>query len=308
MRPYVNIDGRGQEYIVNGSEVRLMSFSSLDDAQQKALPVLGRNFLSAAYLMVDNDQQQFTLWQGQPSVSQDLRVAGPPTCSSSSVPTPSASKPTTNISEAVPLPSNGSLSKGAIAGVLIAALSIVATCFGIGYLLARKRSQKQRREVVDINKHSSMHPDSSPPLNFKAELPSDQQPPQEIPSGKGAGDDIPPYEMNGQTAAVEVSGEQKYALELPGDSQDALFAKELPGSEQSSRGSSTTWSMKELPATPTPRQVLPPLPPSLKANPGTKHQSTSGDGPPKMLSVASKEKPLPRYPEKRKNMVIETWI
>ena len=285
-----------------------MSFSSLDDAQQKALPVLGRNFLSAAYLMVDNDQQQFTLWQGQPSASQDLRAAGPPTCSNSGTPTPSASTSATNVSEAVPSPSNGSLSKGAITGVSIAALSIIATCFGIGYLLARKRSQKQRREVADLNKHSGMDSDSSPSSNHKAELPSDQQPPQEIPLGKGAEDEIPPYEMNGQTAAVEVSGEQKYALELPGNSQDVIFAKELPGSEPSSRNSSTTWSMKELPATPTPREVLPPLPPSLKAGSKSKHQTTSGDGPPKTLSVASKEKPLPRYPEKRKNLVIETWI
>ena len=252
-----------------------MGIYAFDEQTLNAMPALGRTFLSAAYMMVDDDKHQFTLWKGQPSTEQKLIASGPPTCTTSVAASPSvtlSSPPSATSSNAPPT----GLSKGVVSGISVSAVVMISACFAVGYFLARKRSRRhQGPQRENTSKHSSLG--SEQPLHFKPELSSDQQPPQEMSLGRHMGDAIPPYEMNGQSHATEMlgSGHEDYAIELPGSRVDC---PELQGSRRN-RG-----SMKTLPATPRPKKAPPvpmrpsPTSPKRKPLPGRAGDGRAGDG------------------------------
>ena len=66
MTPFVDIDRQGKRVVNEGKREFLMHAL----ADQPA--TLGRYFLTAAYLMVNHDSNSFTLWQANPTTSEDL--------------------------------------------------------------------------------------------------------------------------------------------------------------------------------------------------------------------------------------------
>ena len=290
IKPYVSINSAGQEYIVNGSDVRLTAFSSFDDEQVHVQGALGRPFFNSAYMMVENDQRQITLWLASSNESLDLRAVGPAKCVSSNAPSPTAR---TSDSAAASQISASGLSKGAISGVFVSVAVIIFARFSVGYFFARRQSKLQNdAEKDDTGKRSSL--DSDPPLHFKPELPSDREPPQETPQGKIAGDTISPYEMTGQGVALEMSAEQEHAIEMPSNYLDFATAMESPSSLRSSRTSKGP--MKELLGTLVDEE-MPILPPPPRASPKKAPLVSSlpliPRMPPSTLPVVPTRKPLP---------------
>lgn len=207
--PYIDIDSNGEEYIKNSSDVRLTAFSMGQQSGQNSISILGRSFLSAAYLMVDEEQKQFTLWQGAPSQEQNLVAVGQSLCSPSiTSPTPiSTATPTSS-----PPPSQKGLSKGAIVGVSVGAVGTTVALFGV-LLFAWKRKRTRSRghhKLTEKTEHTNqdlVHP--------KAELVADNHPPQEMPLGANHLDSALVFEKGGDARAAELP-EGHQTSEMPG--------------------------------------------------------------------------------------------
>lgn len=69
--PHVDIDPSTGAQVVNSTGPDLV-INSIQDINANDLPQLGRQFLSAAYLMVNMEADQFTLWSANPTSDQDL--------------------------------------------------------------------------------------------------------------------------------------------------------------------------------------------------------------------------------------------
>ena len=112
----------------NSSEVEVLIEDRPDDAPE--YPILGQPFLSAAYLMVDNDAQTFTLWESVPQAKTDLVAVAPSKCDSS---TSSTSTNTTSHG----LPRSTIIPVATIIPLVFISLVAVATY----YITLRRRSR-----------------------------------------------------------------------------------------------------------------------------------------------------------------------
>ena len=179
--PNIEITPEGQEVTSNYStyEVRL---ESLPATKSNDMPKFGRSLLSSAYLLVDNDHQQFTLWASQQSEISDLRELEPPACR------PSVAPPVPTSAQTPRLPLSSSTgsrpSQETIAGSVIGSLSAISFFCGACLLQKRRRRRQQERKqagpvidstYLDILSYSN------------AEMPSDWQPPQELPLVRSPG-------------------------------------------------------------------------------------------------------------------------
>ncbi|KIV90889.1 hypothetical protein PV10_05493 [Exophiala mesophila] len=138
--PFVAID-RNSSRIFNESQ-REVLVGALGD--QPA--TLGRYFLTAAYLMVDQDAGTFTLWQANPSTNVDLAVVGDqasPSCSEDSSPAQSSSSsPSSSSSSSSPTLEGGSkstISGGAIAGAAVGAVAAFAAITVLAFFQFRRK-------------------------------------------------------------------------------------------------------------------------------------------------------------------------
>ena len=125
----------------------------LADTNQNDLPKFGMTFLQAAYLHVNYDNEEFTIWQANATELQSLIGVGKSTfgCptnstsgsnnSSSSANAVGASNTADNSSDQG---SKSSLSSGAIAGLAIGIIAAIGIGVGISiwYILRRRRQTK----------------------------------------------------------------------------------------------------------------------------------------------------------------------
>ena len=238
VRSFVDINATtGQEYISDSSK-RVMGMYAEDSQTADTIIALGRTFLTGAYLMVDADKQKFTLWKGQSSTEQKLIANGPSLC-----PEAAHTASPTAISQKNSAPA---MSKGAIAGVSVALISVIAIAIGAVYFLVQKRKNaKAMRDDNDEQRGKHASPESEESIFQKPELPSDhhQQPPQEMAPGENSVSAIPPYEMNGvdtfptemaaQEKSVEMAANENSATEKPGDDIEPVSPIELPSTPRS---------------------------------------------------------------------------
>lgn len=152
------------------------------DVNSKDLPLLGRQFLTSAYLMLDQDANTFTIWQANPTTNIDLvPIVSDNTLSTcnSSIPasTSSTSSPAVPASN-LPAPINHSeLKAGAIAGIAIGAIFAVgALGFAIFYW--------RRRRVVKYSSANAFPP--QPDYSSK--------PPHTFPLGEMSGSQVPEFQ------------------------------------------------------------------------------------------------------------------
>ena len=146
--PNLTIDPSTGSLHANGSSPELV-INSIQQVNQGDLPQLGRQFLSSAYLMSNQDSNTFTLWNAALEEEENLVAidtnnkpvdsycAATPTSTSSS--TPSAHSTSSH---------DKKLSTGAIVGIAIgsaAALAIVAA--GVFLVV----SKKKKKGVVHVN-------------------------------------------------------------------------------------------------------------------------------------------------------------
>lgn len=217
MVPEYVIDDSGQTVILNASNREVLV--SPISPNRFSMPILSRGFLTSAYLFVDNDLKQFTLWRINATERENpIAVAAPscrdvlPSISASSTSSLTYSSATATFSSsAFPTStsfensgvtgSKGLISKGAYAGV---GLSVAFFSFLlIGGFLYMKQYRKRRWAFQGPETHANNETIQradwlSSNYNFShhmPELPSDRQPPQEMPSVQDSPYTLPPYEL-----------------------------------------------------------------------------------------------------------------
>ena len=189
------INSEGHEYPSNSSQVEVM-INSLQNVNLYDMPLFGLPFLSSAYLIVDNDKQQFTLAQSRQSTISNLVAIGPPACNTlapSLTSHPSGSVPASPSLVPTPEPSH-STPKGAIAGAVVGGLAVIAICMGLFFIQMRRRVEPLPRD--QMQEHVTMAAVNSS-VYTKSEMAADTQPPQEMPLDRDSGQGVAPYEMPG---------------------------------------------------------------------------------------------------------------
>ncbi|KAK1462224.1 hypothetical protein CMEL01_14191 [Colletotrichum melonis] len=153
--PHVLLDEQTGEMLVNATE-KDMLIDSMQDVNKNDMAQLGWQFLSAAYLQVNHDTSEFSLWQANPTWSQDIVALDSGDndvtdfCSSQS----SEGNKTVNGGGDVGGSGEGSgndssastsspgLSRGAIAGIAVGGAAVVALIIGTAvWFLKRKKSK-----------------------------------------------------------------------------------------------------------------------------------------------------------------------
>lgn len=165
----------------------------------------GTPFLTSAYLMVDSDHKQFTLWKSQQSKESNLVAIRPPTCNTPILaPTPQPfpsilAPPPPNVPKH---PNSGKVSTGAIVGAIIGGLATIGLCVGAYFMRKRRRArhqQEKQRQEYEAQVEAMKDNAYSDNLNhLKPEMPSDKHPSlpaQEMPLERDTGYSIAPYEI-----------------------------------------------------------------------------------------------------------------
>jgi hypothetical protein len=173
------------------SSARNLVINPIQDINANNLHKLGRQFLSSAYIIVNQDAGRFTIWPSHPTNDMDLVAVGKDStevtdfCGSATI-----SSPTSPEAKASPSPSGwtgpASLTKsqrpgsstialltGAIAGIIIGSVFIAATIAVAAFL-----SYRHRRKVLGAAKATSLpqwQPKAMPPVSYPHSLTSDAQ-------------------------------------------------------------------------------------------------------------------------------------
>lgn len=196
--PDMSIDKQTGEVGMNAT-VKDVVFYSLQDSMRNLMPGLGRYFLTSSYLMVNHEEDSFTLWEANPTTEEDLvpiideQTQKACTNNSSQTPDPSPNPNTTGTEEA---PGALPISKAAIAGIVltsgVAVDLIVAAIFLVRRRLQLKRlhaasTTENKIEILDMSEMSdsterTQEMYGGPP----PELVGDVPPPKELWAGRQA--------------------------------------------------------------------------------------------------------------------------
>lgn len=196
--PEYDFDIEGQIYIKNDTRL-LTQLHSLEDVMKNWMPSLGSGFFSSAYLMVDNDRSEFTLWKGQPSKDQAIMPISNRASSCNASPAAPTVGSTTATSESEKsTPGSAKPSAGMIAGATVGGLAALAAIVAVTLLCARRRD-KPKEELLNTNNSSGAE-------YGKPELPDDQDhhPPSEMPLSSDPSCVLEPYEVSDNNAAHEL--------------------------------------------------------------------------------------------------------
>ncbi|KAL9018876.1 MAG: hypothetical protein Q9185_003847 [Variospora sp. 1 TL-2023] len=177
--------------------VRELLINSLEGRRQDHMPLLGVPFLSSAYLLVDQDHEEFTLWNYDPTLTEKRLVPIGPNCSGGFGGV--ASSATT---DSVPEASSGSrsLSAGSIVGIVLGSLAALVVIFVLPFLYyrRRKRLSHEAAPAADSNSDGGGNPQVSSSLGFKPELHAQEPFRSELPVERDTGYTLQPYEMGAQ--------------------------------------------------------------------------------------------------------------
>lgn len=119
------------------------------------MPILGRTFLTGAYLMVNQDSNTFTMWQANPSKDTNLVAVGSnpnSTCGNSTAQGQNnGGNRNGNTSS-----KSSSLSGGAIAGIVIGVLALLAI-LALGALFFLRRRRNAMKAAGTLPGHPGPH-------------------------------------------------------------------------------------------------------------------------------------------------------
>ena len=152
--PDVQVDKEGQMQIPNDTIKEILVYN-LEDSNVNDMPLLGQVFLTSVYMHVDNEQEQFTLWQANPTTDEDLVAVQSKSVSACNSTTP------TFVGDGTPsaLPKKP-LSAGAIAGVVLGSVFVIALGLLVWYLVARRKKGQlpstARRQSLLHDTHKEM--------------------------------------------------------------------------------------------------------------------------------------------------------
>jgi hypothetical protein len=172
--PYIALDGT----IMTNTTVRNLVINSIQDMNKNDMPILGRLFLSSAYLMVNQDAGRFSIWQANTRAGESDIVAFNENSETSH-----------HICGASSSYTGGSkLSAAATAGIVAGAVACIGIMIAIGFFLFyRKRASHGAPTEVAHETHSRTTEMKSPTFHLvppgPEELPADQYDLIELDSG-----------------------------------------------------------------------------------------------------------------------------
>ncbi|CAK7246400.1 MAG: hypothetical protein STHCBS139747_008030 [Sporothrix thermara] len=111
---------------------------------------LGRQFLSAAYVMLNQDAGSFTVWQANPTVARDLVAVDETNAELTACNASSSSSSSSSSSEAAEsaAPSTKHVSPGVIAGAVVGSCIAVAALVGLAVFFCVRRRRQQRTAAL----------------------------------------------------------------------------------------------------------------------------------------------------------------
>ncbi|KAI2467421.1 acid protease [Annulohypoxylon bovei var. microspora] len=170
--PDVDIDPTTGELVANYTNPDLV-INGIQNINANDMPQLGRQFLSAAYLMVNQDARQFSLWAANPASSEDL-VAVDADGVDITASCESNASTIINSSSSIPSPEHTSSSPpGTIAGAVVGSIGGLVILGMLAFWVIKKRreaSSKAFNQNQIINPYSETEAQQPPPES-KPELP-----------------------------------------------------------------------------------------------------------------------------------------
>lgn len=169
LTPFVDIADNGSR--IYNESIKEFLYDSIGDQS----PTLGRYFLTAAYLMVDHDDETFTLWQANATTESNLVSIVSDTTESSCNSTQSGSSGTDGTGSSSSSSSNGSdsstggkSSTGAIAGGVVGGVIALAAIAAGVFLVMRRRKRRGQIPPSELT-------GSKPPQELSAFMQKDAQ-------------------------------------------------------------------------------------------------------------------------------------
>ncbi|KAF4628276.1 hypothetical protein G7Y89_g9875 [Cudoniella acicularis] len=201
--PNLSIDQQSGALIANSSTPELV-INGIQQVNADDLPQLGRQFLSSAYVMVNQDSNQFTLWAANPTSKQDIvavdtansvvdefctadSVSGPsPVSGNSTASSAPQSTSTTDVASTSSKPSSA-----AIGGIAVGVIAVVAAIAGviIWFMIRKKRSKGSPSELAASDGLMQGQDGMLSPAGNGVSQGVDVKPPMELDSSTDAGVD-----------------------------------------------------------------------------------------------------------------------
>ncbi|CAD6441237.1 83daef0f-924e-4d40-95f0-5487f05f15bb [Sclerotinia trifoliorum] len=182
--PNLTIDHTSGAMIANASEPELV-LNAIQAVNANDLPQLGRQFLTAAYLMLNQDAGTFTLWEANPTENEDLVAVDDMNtpiddfCSSPSTPNNNSANgslgnssiPSTTKSTSTP--ATTMISTGIIVGIAVGAFVVIAIVAGIIIWCVTQRRRKNNiiAAAATAENVSEKHPPGYPGYQDQIQFP-----------------------------------------------------------------------------------------------------------------------------------------
>ncbi|KIH93389.1 hypothetical protein SPBR_04181 [Sporothrix brasiliensis 5110] len=142
VRPHTAIDQTTGNILVNTTAPDLV-IDSLQNVQATKLAQLGWQFFSSAYLLVNQDAREFTLWAANPTAAEDLVAVDTTGAEITDFCASSAGTNTTAGSGGAPGPGHASPPTGVIVGSAVAAVAVIGIVVGLLVWWLRRRRRLQ---------------------------------------------------------------------------------------------------------------------------------------------------------------------
>ena len=145
--PDVQVNQAGQMDIPNSNSREILIYN-LETSNANDMPLLGQAFLTSTYLHVNNDDEEFTIWQANPTKAENLVTVG----SQSTCHQTTLNQTTSGGTDAIPTTSGRTLSAAAISVTVVGIiLAIVILLVALFFLRRRQRriSDATRNEAVE---------------------------------------------------------------------------------------------------------------------------------------------------------------
>ncbi|MCJ1286682.1 hypothetical protein MMC26_006028 [Xylographa opegraphella] len=154
-------------------------------------PILGQTFLTAAYLSVNYDSNEFTIANVNVTESSNIVAIGP---SGTCIPQPPMSITPSGSNTTITSDSSTSIAPGAIAGIVIGTVVILAIlAIGLLFFLRRRKAQQHSTPYPTDPKGPTPPQYAADPKSagYAGELPAGEHP-KELPGGAAWSAELPP--------------------------------------------------------------------------------------------------------------------
>lgn len=207
--PELTIEKTSGALNANASSPELL-FNSLQSGNSNDMARIGRQFFSGAYILVNHDANEYTLWAANATAEQNLVIVDENGNERSSPCTSSTASASASTSATA---SSQGISSGGIAGAVVGSVAGTAVIAGaVFFLIWRKRKAALAKAAADQAALAGSH-GSSGPASDKGPIDLTPRLAQELPGGSP---DVP-HELPTNTAPQELPGGSYFIPhELPG--------------------------------------------------------------------------------------------